>query len=120
MILSHKRIRIVSIAVLIGALFVMWQWVPICPVRPVFNVWVDHEQHLVSSSCQLGEQEINLLANILECDDQIFFISKRMIFVTPKLLFDKELIWNYTSKAGVAFPDSNYVLDREYNIWKRK
>lgn len=120
MSLWHKRKRVVSIAILIDGLLTLWYWMPIFPVRPVFNVWINYEQHLVSTSCRLSKQDIDSLTSILKRDNQIFFVGKSMIFVTPKLLFDKELIWNYTSKAGIAFPDSNYALDYEYNIWRRK
>lgn len=107
----HKKTRIMLIAALIGGLLIMWQWLPICPISPVFNVWTEHEQHLVSISYRLNKQDIDSLTRILESDNHIFHICNSMIFVAPKLFFDEELIWNYTSKAGIAFPDDNYILD---------
>ena len=119
--LLHKgKVVFMMILALVGAMLCVWYFTPISPFIPVFNVWIDHEQHLVSKLCRLGKQENDSLTKVLESDSQIFLVFNRMIFVTPRLFFDKELIWNYTSKAGIAFPQDNYIRDHKYNIWRPK
>ena len=90
-------------------------------MRPVFNVLVGHEQKLVAaSSTNLSTHNVELLTKILASNDEPYFIMGNKVMITLKLFFDNELLWNYTTKSGMPYPDNNYYHDGEYNLWRRK
>jgi len=117
-----KKVKITLCFVLIFGIFgALWFTIPICPMRPVFNIWVGHEQKLVmASSTHLSSHNIELLTKVLANNDEPYCIVGNKVMITFRLFFDKELLWNYTIKLGMPYPDDNYYHDGEYNLWRRK
>jgi len=115
-----KLMLIVSPA--IGLLLaIAWHWLPVCPMKLVFNVWMGHEQVLVGVSCvDLDASVVQSLAKTLASNGEHVFVCGRKVMITPKLFFDNELLWNYTTKSGMLYPDSNYYRDKEHNLWIHK
>ena len=109
------------LALILGMPWALWYAIPICPLRPVFNVLVGHQQKLVvAASANLSPNNVKVLTKILVNNDEAYCIMGNKIMITPKLFFDKELLWNYTTKSGMSYPDDNYYHDRKYNLWRRK
>ena len=117
-----KKVKIIlCLALILGMFMVLWCAIPICPMRPIFNIWVGHEQKLVvASSANLSTQNIELLTKILANNDEPYCIMGNKVMITLKLIFDKELLWNYTTKSGIPYPNDNYYHDGEYNLWRHK
>lgn len=117
-----KKVKIMLFTVLVlGALPVLWLWIPVCPMRAVFNVWVEHEQKLIAvSSENLNAPNVEALVETLASNEEQFLICGNKVMVTPKLFFDKELLWNYTTKSGISYPDVSYYRDHEHNLWRHK
>lgn len=120
-IMPKKNKTLSCLALILGMLWALWYAIPICQLRPVFNVLVGHEQRLVvAASANLSSHNVKVFTKILAKYDEAYCIMGNKIMITPKLFFDKELLWNYTTKSGMSYPDDNYYHDREYNLWRRK
>ena len=119
---TTEKMRIIVFPMLVlGILLVTWYFVPACPMRLVFNVWTEHEQKLIVTAFNgLDPHDIESIAQTLANNDERFFVWGHKVMITPKLFFDKELLWNYTTKSGMPYPDGDYYHDKEYNIWKQK
>ena len=115
-----KKRTFVVILLLVSGLALSIRCLPIIPMRFVYNVWIDHEQRLVCCfPRELDNYSIGRLVKILTDNGERYCVSGKTILIPLWLWLDKELLWNYTTKAGMPYPDSGYIRDDEYNLWKR-
>lgn len=99
----------------------IWYWLPICPIRLFFYVEKEQEQKIIEINYNdIYDFNAEPLVKILSYYKEPFFMYKNNVMITPKLYFDRELLWNYTTKSKIPFPDSDYYQDEMLNIWRHK
>jgi len=90
------RLAIVSAAlVVIGISVYGWHRWTICPMRAVVS---DSSPKPRLNERQIATEEMPAFAAVLTKHGEPYSKNVDTILITPRLYFDRELRWNYTSK----------------------
>ena len=108
------------VAMSLLALVVIMNLAPLFPFIPVFCVkkrMSDFE--LCRVKYALNDSEMSALTNILSNYNEPFLVKGSTITIQLRLFIDKELMWNYTSKAKLKHPSKRFVPDSDpwHHVW---
>lgn len=93
-------IGLVGIALIVAFGF-SWNFATVCPFVAVYHDGTgDH--NLVE--IEIKEDDIKPLHIVMDRHEEHFRVKGDEIFITPKLYFNEQLRWNYSSKAGIQNP----------------
>jgi hypothetical protein len=102
MITTRKKVfMVIGLAVVFAAFcgVYVWRSVPVMQFRPVR---MDAQQKLSASSETLTSEQADHVVAVLQQYGQTFRrAGAQTVLITPALSMDTELVWNYTSKAGL-------------------
>ncbi len=87
---------LVGAIALIGLVFWSYSRAPIFPFRTVVS---DRGPNHVLNEASLKKEEKKKIIAVLDRYGEIYHETDTSVWITPRLFFDKELRWNYTSKA---------------------
>src|ERR1051326_431498 len=91
-----RVILLVSAGVAMLGAFVAYHELPLLPFRPVVS---DAGPNHVLTESTLGKDQKSAIIGVLARYEERYCDYGDSIWITPKLYFDKELRWNYTSKS---------------------
>jgi len=93
--------------------FVVWTRIPFLPFYAVYHDGSDRHQLYEKV---IPRESHEAFEHVLIAYRQPYWISAERILIVPKLYFDRELRWNYTSRAEGGYPP----LSKSADEWKEK
>lgn len=107
---THYRRIVFSCGMIILFCVITLSWyIPMWPFQPVYFVrQANGTKRLLSTSVVLGSKDAKDICLMLENYNETFIRIGDVILVRGGLFFDKNLRWNYTSKAGLGLRDRKF------------
>ena len=97
-----KKITIGFTAIVpITAFALFWNVATVCPFVGVYHDGTG-EHNLIE--IEISEDDIKPLHIVLDRYEENFRVKGDKLFIAPRLYFDEQLRWNYSSKAGIQEP----------------
>ncbi|WP_269539043.1 hypothetical protein [Cerasicoccus fimbriatus] len=94
-----KKITIGFIGIaFIAAFGFSWNFATVCLFVAVYHDGTG-EHNLIEA--EIKEDDIKLLHIVLDQYEEDFRVKGDKIYITPRLYFNEQLRWNYSSKAGI-------------------
>ena len=78
-----------------------WNLATICPFVAVYHDG-SGDHNLIE--IEIKENDIKPLHIVLDQYEENFRVKGDKLFIAPRLYFDEQLRWNYSSKAGIQEP----------------
>ena len=121
MSLGKNKVRaIIGVGVIMTVALVLL-WVPLFPLKTVYYIQrKHHDQELCYIWSPRNPIEVAAMSRTLHEYGERHFVVRDRIFISFMLFIDKDLLRNFTSKAGLACPDNRFVLDSNYpecDLW---
>ena len=87
------------------------------PVFPLMTVYYIQRHHHDQELCYIGSpktsNEVSAMSEILHEYGESHVILCSKILIPLRLLVDKDLLRNYTKKAGLPCPDKSFVSEKD-------
>lgn len=116
----RKRPKVLAVAIILGIGFLLLYFTPLFPFRAVYYIQkYHHDQELCYMDIPEDIGVVSAIDRILVENRESHLIICDKILIPLKLLLDKDLLRNYTSKAGVQCPDTNFRRhpNPESDLW---
>ena len=100
---TMKRRKTLKIASGIVIVLILAWHIPL----PAVSVAQNSREELCYCSVISGETDIRKVKQVLDCYSERNYVFAGMLWIKRQLLLDKELLWNYCTKAGLPYYTSD-------------
>lgn len=121
--MKHSRIKLIGrllVSIICVACVAMLYFVPLFPYRTVYYIQRNHhDQELCYMGSPVDKESVMAIDRILTEYGERHRIMHNTILISLRLLLDKDLLRNYTAKAGIRCPDINFSRhpDPACDLW---
>ena len=115
--------KIACVVITLAVLGIAVYCTPIFPFRAVYYMQrYHHDQELCYMDMPKGKDTLSSVDGVLTNYGESHVLIGNTILIPLKLLLDKDLLRNYTAKAGLLCPDGNYYRhpDVGCDLWIEK
>lgn len=121
--MKRSRIKFLGgclVSIICVACVVILCFTPLFPFRTVYYIQrYHHDQELCYMGYLVDHEAVMAIDRILTEYGEKHLIMHNTILISLRLLLDRDLLRNYTAKAGIRCPDNNFTRhpDPACDLW---